>query len=81
MKTAYLNVLRKSFIFCLVANLTIYAQKTLTIEKIWASAEFVPEYIQGFQMMQDGEHYILNNHGVIEKYHLKNNKKNRRNNR
>ncbi len=75
MKTAYLNVLRKSFIFCLVANLTIYAQKTLTIEKIWASAEFVPEYIQGFQMMQDGEHYILNNHGVIEKYHLKNNKK------
>lgn len=61
------------------ANLTIYAQKELTLEKIWASGEFAPEYVWGFQSMKDGEHYVLQeeqgNHLILARYHFKTGKK------
>ena len=60
---------------CLVPVNFLYAQKELTIEKIFGSADFYPYTVDNVYHLNDGEHYCILENGFINEYSYKTGKK------
>lgn len=64
-----------AFILIQTANAQ-QSKKDLTLEEIWASPTFKPEYVDGLNSMKDGEHYSsFEEDGSIAQYSYKTGKK------
>ncbi len=58
------NAMRSAFL--LIASIILFpsiseaqsAKKQLSLQEIWASRTFAPSFVQGFESMNDGKHYI-----------------------
>ncbi len=64
-----------SIVFFITISFLVSAQPNITLEDIWASGKFSPEYVYGLRSMNDGEHYttLESDRGgqVINKYSYK----------
>lgn len=57
-------------------SITIFAQnKEISLNDIWKSGTFFPEYVYGVNSMNDGAHYTSSGRNSIEKYSYKTGKK------
>ncbi len=58
-----------TLLFALLASIAL-AQQPITLEKIWADYEFVPEYVSGFNFLNDGQSYTRLEGDKVVKYDL-----------
>ncbi len=58
-----------TFLFAFLAGIAL-AQQPITLEKIWAEYEFVPEYVSGFNFLNDGQSYTRLEGDKVVKYDL-----------
>lgn len=59
----------------LVCSVSVYTQKSITLEDIWQNYTFRPKSISEIRSMEDGEHYCILTHKGIEKYEYKTGKR------
>ncbi|MDQ3015653.1 MAG: S9 family peptidase [Bacteroidota bacterium] len=59
------------FIICLLTLLaSAHAQKTITMDDLWANGAYRSKGVPGFRFMNDGRHYTTNRANYILKYDL-----------
>ncbi len=58
-----------TLLFALLASIAL-AQRPITLEKIWADYEFIPEYVSGFNFLNDGQSYTRLEGDKVVKYDL-----------
>ncbi|MCW3076542.1 MAG: dipeptidyl aminopeptidase/acylaminoacyl peptidase [Bacteroidetes bacterium] len=71
--------MKKTFLLLLILPAFIFAQEKLTLEDIWVKYSFYPKTAQGFNVMNDGLHYVDvttdDKSSTLTKFELKTGKK------
>lgn len=60
-----------SLLIAFIATQVLVAQKNITLDDIWKSRDFYPQYLYGLNSMNDGLHYTIEGDRGVEKYDYK----------
>ena len=58
------------FLFALFLTTSLFAQKQISVEDIWATYQFIPGSVPGFNFQKDGVTYTKRDRSVINEYNL-----------